>query len=85
MAHWMTDVGRTGDVQEVTVTSDELVGRSIGEIGPDLPDACLIALVNRDGTTQVPTADFVLEAGDTITLLGQRDSVREGMAMCDGQ
>ncbi len=83
LAHWMTDVGRSGDVQEVEVTNDELVGKPISEVGPNLPDACLIALVARDGNTQVPTADFVLEKGDTVTLLGQRDSVREGMAMVD--
>ncbi|MHB9287579.1 cation:proton antiporter [Halobacteriales archaeon Cl-PHB] len=83
LAHWMTDIGRSGDVQEVEVTSDELVGRPISEIGPELPEACLIALVSRDGTTQVPTADFVLEKGDTVTLLGRRESVREGMTMCN--
>jgi NhaP-type Na+/H+ or K+/H+ antiporter len=82
IADWMTNVGRTGDVQEIEVTSNEIVGRSVREIGPRLPDGCLIALVNHDGETFVPSADYTVESGDKLTLLGQRDAVREGMAMC---
>jgi len=82
IAHWMTDIGRVGDVQEVEVTSDHLIGRSIREIGPELPDSCLIALVSRDGETIVPNADYTIERGDKVTLLGERDSVREGMRFC---
>jgi NhaP-type Na+/H+ or K+/H+ antiporter len=84
LARWMTGVGRTGDVQEVEVTNRELAGKPIRELGPMLPDACLIALVSRDGEPQVPTADFVIEYGDNLTLLGQRDPVRKGMKMCTG-
>ncbi|MFB6083703.1 MAG: NAD-binding protein [Halorientalis sp.] len=84
LAHWMTDVGRKGDVQEVEVSPDgELAGRTIREIGPELPDTCLIALVDRDGEVQVPGPDFVVEAGDRVTLLGERGAVREAMEMCD--
>jgi len=82
MAQWMTDVGRVGDVQEIEVTGGPLVGRPVREIGPDLPDGCLIALVTRNGETRVPSADFVIEQGDRVTLIGQRESVREGMQMC---
>ena len=85
LAHWMTDIGRVGDVQEVEVESDEIAGNTVQEIGPTLPEACLIALVSRNGTVQVPTADFTIERGDNLTLLGKRDSVREGMKMCRGK
>jgi Trk K+ transport system NAD-binding subunit len=83
IANWMTDVGHVGDVQEVEVTSDEIIGKTIGEVGPMLPEACLVALVTRDGETMVPTADMELQHGDTVTLLGNRESVREGMAFCN--
>jgi len=83
LANWMTDVGRGGDVQEVEVTADQFVGRTVREIGPELPENCLIALVDRDGDIDVPEADFTIEAGDRITLLGRRDGVREGMRMVD--
>ncbi|MCU4800670.1 cation:proton antiporter [Halobacteria archaeon HArc-gm2] len=80
IAHWMTDVGRVGDVQEIEVTNHDIVDKPVSEVGPMLPDACLIALITRDGETDVPTADFVVERGDMLTLLGRNDSVREGMA-----
>jgi Trk K+ transport system NAD-binding subunit len=82
LARWMTGVGDIGDVQEVEVTNKEFAGKSIREIGPMLPDSCLIALVSRDDETKVPTADYVVEMGDKLTLLGQHDSVRSGMTMC---
>ncbi|GCF13630.1 potassium transporter [Haloarcula mannanilytica] len=83
IAHWMTDIGRSGDVQEVEVTNPDLIGKSIREVGPMLPDACLVALVSGEGHehAEVPTADYVLEAGDMVTLLGRRESVRDGMQM----
>lgn len=82
IAHWMTDVGRAGDVQEVEVTNDAFAGKPIREIGPGLPDSCLIGLVSRDGQNWVPSADDVIERGDTVTLLGKRDAVRDGMELC---
>jgi NhaP-type Na+/H+ or K+/H+ antiporter len=85
LARWMTGVGRTGDVQEIEVGNEEIVGKSVEEVGPMLPDACLIALVSRDGETKVPTADFVIEQDDKLTLLGQRTPVREGMKLCRGE
>ncbi|PSP84991.1 potassium transporter [Halobacteriales archaeon QS_1_68_17] len=84
LASWMTDIGRSGDVQEIEVTADSLIGRSVREVGPELPDNCLVALVARDGDVRVPNADFVLERGDRITLLGDREAVRAGMKQCQG-
>jgi NhaP-type Na+/H+ or K+/H+ antiporter len=83
LAQWMTGVGRTGDVQEVEVTNAEFGGKPVSEVGPMLPESCLIALISRDGETHVPNADFVVEVGDKLTLLGKRDPVREGMRMVD--
>ncbi|MFC7248843.1 cation:proton antiporter [Halomicroarcula sp. GCM10025324] len=83
IAHWMTDVGRVGDVQEVAVTNPDIVGKSIREVGPMLPEACLVALVSGEGhdNADVPTADYVIQEGDMVTLLGRRDSVRDGMEL----
>ena len=81
LAQWMTGADQTGDVQEVEVTNGELAGKPISEVGPMLPEDCLVALVNRDGEAHVPDADFTVEVGDKLTLLGRRDSVREGMGM----
>ncbi|WP_323674498.1 cation:proton antiporter [Halorubellus sp. PRR65] len=83
LANWMTHIGDNGDVQEVQITSERLAGRTVREIGPELPDGCLIALVERDGNTEVPGADFTLQRGDSITLLGRREGVREAMSVCN--
>ncbi|MFB6171422.1 MAG: cation:proton antiporter [Haloarculaceae archaeon] len=82
LANWMGEIGRSGDVQEIEVTSAELIGRTIREVGPDLPSGCLIALVSRDDESFVPAADYTLSEGDNITLIGQREAVREAMAFC---
>jgi NhaP-type Na+/H+ or K+/H+ antiporter len=82
MATWMTDVSRFGDVQEIEVTNGDLIGKEVREIGPMLPENCLIALVSQGNDVQVPTADYVIEQGDHVTLLGQRESVRKGMDLC---
>ncbi|KTG08850.1 potassium transporter [Haloprofundus marisrubri] len=81
LANWMGEVGRSGDVQEVEITSDELVGKTIRDLGPELPEGCLVALVSRNGDAKVPDADFTLEAGDRVTLLGDDDAVKAAMAM----
>ncbi len=84
LAHWMTDLDRDGDVQEIEVGSDDIAGKPISEIRSLLPEACLLALVTRDGETRTPTADFVVERGDRLTLLGEHDAVRDGMSLCRG-
>jgi Trk K+ transport system NAD-binding subunit len=79
LADWMGEIGRSGDVQEIEVTAESLVGKTISEIGPELPDGCLIALVSRDEETTVPGADFTLQQGDRITFIGRNEAVREAM------
>jgi NhaP-type Na+/H+ or K+/H+ antiporter len=79
MVNWMNQIGNTGDVQEIEVTAADLVGKTVRDVGPELPDGCLIALVSRNGDTRVPGADFTLERGDRITIIGGHDEVREAM------
>jgi len=84
LADWMTHIGDDGDVQEIEVTGDHLIGRTVEEVGPELPDGTLIALVQRDGETEVPDAGYTLQRGDSITILGRRNGVREAMEFCHG-
>jgi NhaP-type Na+/H+ or K+/H+ antiporter len=79
LANWMTEIGRSGDVQEVEVTAQELVGRTIDEVDADLPSGVIIALVGRDGENQVPDGDFTLQEGDHLTFLGRTEAVREAL------
>ncbi|MCG1004158.1 MULTISPECIES: cation:proton antiporter [Halobacterium] len=82
LANWMTEIGRSGDVQEVEVTSEELVGKTIEELDTELPNGCIIALVGRDGENQVPAGEFTLQRGDHLTFLGRKESVREALEWC---
>ncbi|QAU14499.1 potassium transporter (plasmid) [Halorubrum sp. BOL3-1] len=83
LAHWMTDVGQTGDVQQLAVTNENLIGKTVREVGPMLPDGCLIAVISN-GTresVEVPSPDTVINHGDHITLLGKQEAVQEGMSL----
>jgi Trk K+ transport system NAD-binding subunit len=82
LAKWMTELGRSGDVQEIEITADELVGKSIHDLDQVLPERVLIALVGRDGETQIPSPDFTLQHGDHITFLGRTEAVREAIEQC---
>ncbi|MFB6196806.1 MAG: TrkA family potassium uptake protein, partial [Halobacteriaceae archaeon] len=57
---WMTELGRTGDVQEVKLNNEDFIGRTVAEVAPDLPQGCLIALIARDDQKQVPTGSDTL-------------------------
>lgn len=79
LSKWMTELGRSGDVQEVEVTDEELVGRTVAKINPDLPDGCIIALLTRDDENTVPTGETALQLGDHLTIIGPRDGVKEAI------
>jgi NhaP-type Na+/H+ or K+/H+ antiporter len=80
MMNWMSEIGQSGDVQEVELTADELIGMTIEEISDRLPSGVLVALVARGGDARVPPDDFTVEYGDRITVIGERADVREAMS-----
>ena len=82
LSAWMTEIGRSGDVQEIEITAEDLIGRTIGDLDSELPGGCIIALVSRDDESQVPEEDFELEYGDHITVLGRREAVHEAIRRC---
>jgi NhaP-type Na+/H+ or K+/H+ antiporter len=79
LSNWMTELERSGDVQEIEITADSVVGLTIRELDDVLPDGCLIALVGRDGDSQVPERAFELEYGDHLTVLGRKDAVKQAL------
>lgn len=82
LAEWMTELGRTGDVQEIEVTADRLIGKTIAELDTELPDGVLVALVSRDGSSQLPDPDHTLRQGDHLTFVGRREAVRDAIDQC---
>jgi NhaP-type Na+/H+ or K+/H+ antiporter len=76
LAHWMHDIGDGHDIQEIVVTADDLVGRTIQEVNDEIPGGCLVAEMGQGADAHVPKADDVIEHGDHVTFLGDADSVR---------
>jgi len=66
---------RTGDVAEVIVLGDQLIGKQLKDI--QLHEDCLVALINRNGSMIVPHGHTVLEKGDQMTLIGKEEAVDE--------
>jgi len=79
LAHWMTELGEGHDAQEVTITADTFAGRTLRQLGAEIPDGAIVAVIGRDGETFVPHGDTVLEADDRITFLGTEDAVERAV------
>jgi NhaP-type Na+/H+ or K+/H+ antiporter/Trk K+ transport system NAD-binding subunit len=79
LSRWMTELGRSGDVQEIEVTDEGLVDKTIKEINVQLPGGCMIALVTRDRENTVPDPDLQVEYGDHLTVLGQTQAVKDAI------
>ena len=79
MSRWMTELGRSGDVQEVEVTDESLAGKTISDINELLSEGCMVALVSRGEENTVPEANLELEYGDHLTILGRTEAVDEAM------
>jgi NhaP-type Na+/H+ or K+/H+ antiporter len=82
IAHWMTEMDRIGDVQEIELTSESIDGKRVAEVGEELEDDCYIALIRRGDDERVPHADDVLHQGDSITLIGRKEAVRNAIEFC---
>ena len=82
LSTWMTELGRSGDVQEVEVTSESLAGRTIANLDEEIPSGCLIGMVSRNGDNQVPDGDFIIRQGDHLTFLGRTEAVRDAVEWC---
>jgi len=76
LTHWMNELGEGHDAQEITVTAESIAGATIRELGAEIPDGCMVAVLARDEETFVPDAGMTLEAGDRVTFIGQEEAVK---------
>jgi len=83
IARWMSEFDQTGDVQEVEVTDRKRVGKTVGQLTSDLPDGAHLALISRDGDSQIPRPDQEVEMGDHLTFIGRPEPVREAVGFCE--
>lgn len=56
---------------------DPAVEKSIGELAPDLPEACVLVSILRDGAIVIPHGATKLEAGDVVTAYTRRPAAAE--------
>ena len=82
ISEWMTELDRTGDVQEIEVTADTVVGRTVSELSSELPEDVHLALLSRDGESRIPHADDTLQKGDHITFIGRTGAVSDALDYC---
>jgi NhaP-type Na+/H+ or K+/H+ antiporter len=82
ISRWMTELGESGDVQEVEVTNDANVGKTVSELTAELPADCHLALLSRDGVNQLPHSENRIQRGDHLTFIGQTEAVREAIDYC---
>ena len=83
IARWMTELDREGDVQEVKVTTAEIVGQSVTSFRTKLPDHCHLALITREAENRLPHPEDRIERGDHLTFIGRKDAVREALDYCN--
>lgn len=85
LTRWTEGLGRAGDLQEVPVTNDDLVGKTISEIDGELPTQCLIVVVGGEGDTHFPNREETVTAGQHLTLMGDREAVHEATDILSGE
>ncbi|QSG05003.1 cation:proton antiporter [Halapricum desulfuricans] len=79
LAHWMTDISDSHDIQQVAVTADDVVGKSIRELRDVIPGGCLVAEVGCGDDARVPEPDHRLKQGEIVTFLGSDEAVSEAV------
>lgn len=60
-----------GEILEMTVTNDKIVGKQIKEISPT-KDYIIIATYNKDGSLIIPQPENILTRGEKISILVKR-------------
>jgi len=82
ISRWMTELGQSGDVQEVEVTTEAVAGETVSELMADLPEDCHLALLSRDGVNQLPHPEDRIQLDDHLTVIGRTEAVREAIEYC---
>ena len=82
ISQWMTELDRDGDVQEVEVSTEEHAGKTVAELGAELPEDCHLALLSRDEDNRLPHPEDTIERGDHLTFIGRREAVRHAIEYC---
>lgn len=66
----------------IEVRAQALIGKTIRELDDALPAGVLIALVSRNGDSQIHAPNLTLCHGDHLIFVGHRDAVHEAIEGC---
>jgi len=83
IVQWMTEIDREGDVQEVEVTSEGVIGGTVSELRAELPENVHLALLTRNEENRLPNPDDRIEPGDHLTFIGRKENVRQALDYCN--
>ncbi|QSG10071.1 cation:proton antiporter domain-containing protein [Halapricum desulfuricans] len=83
IARWMNEFDQSGDVQEVEVTNGDRAGKTVARLSEDLPEGVHLALISRNGDSQIPHPDQEIEMGDHLTFIGRPEPVRKAVGFCE--
>ena len=68
--------GRAEMVKFEVYDDNPLVGKTIAEIGTELPHALLITVIERDDAVIIPKGDDHIEVGDRVSFVSSKEHVR---------
>jgi NhaP-type Na+/H+ or K+/H+ antiporter len=75
----MCEVSGEGDILEVKVLNEKVIGKLIKEI--PLPDDSLIVMIRRDNKSLIAHADTRLVEGDYVTIIGKSGAAHDAANM----
>jgi NhaP-type Na+/H+ or K+/H+ antiporter len=81
LARWLTDAADGHDAQQIVLTSEKLIGKTVEEAGDSIPEGCIIAEIGTGDESHVPEPGEVLERGDHLTFLGREDAVEKAIRL----
>lgn len=79
MTRWMETVGHEGEIQEIVVQNPDLAGSTVQELDAQLPEQILLVMVGSEGDAHLPNPEEVVELGDHVTVIGERDAVMQAL------
>lgn len=79
MTRWMETVGHEGEIQEIVVQNPDLAGSTVKELDAALPEQILLVMIGCEGDAHLPDPDEVIELGDHVTVIGERDAVMQAL------
>ncbi|MFB6284868.1 MAG: cation:proton antiporter [Halobacteria archaeon] len=80
---WMSEFEEGGNVAEVELGSRKISGMGSEQLSEELPENCLLTLVQKGEEKYVPKTDVELELGDRLTIMGRVDDVEKAVKMLE--